>query len=230
MGKLLALLGQEAYDALKAAMGDSFEAFEQQFENDEITEDDVKAKQIELGLLEKENTNPEVTDPEVTNPEVTDPAPESTEPASTGPVETTAVSILSEGWLLENGEVDYDKINDETLRNYIKGLNDRLKQSEWDYKYKMAIMVEAMKSNMYDTSDADKYINMSELSIDDDGNVIGVKEAFEKLRKDKPHLFKPVEAGSNPLDTGFDPVDKKVTSKPRSYAEAIEQTRALSVN
>jgi hypothetical protein len=220
MSKLLQLLGQEAYDALKAAMGDSFEAFEQQFENDEITEDDVKAKQTELGLLEKENTNPEVTDP----------APESTEPASTDPVETPAVSILSEGWLLENGEVDYDKINDETLRNYIKGLNDRLKQSEWDYKYKMAIMIEAMKSNMYDTSDADKYINMSDLSIDDNGNVIGVKEAFEKLRKEKPHLFKPVGAGSNPLDTGFDPVDKKVTSKPRSYAEAIEQTRALIGN
>lgn len=224
MGKLLALLGQEAYDALKAAMGENFEAFEQQFENGEITEDDVKAKQTELGLLEKENTDPE-TDPEVTDPEVTDPAP-----ASTDPVDTPAVSILSEGWLLENGEVDYDKILDETLRNYIKGINERLKQSEWDYKYKLAIMVEAMKSGMYDTSDADKYIDMADLSVDDNENVIGVKEAFEKLRKEKPYLFKPVEKGTNPVDTGFDPVDKKVTSKPRSYAEAIEQTRALQTN
>jgi len=217
MGKLLALLGQEAYDALKAAMGDSFEAFEQQFENDEITEDDIKAKQTELGLLEKEVTEPAATEPAATEP---------TEPAAT----ETNVSILGDGWLQETGEVDYDKILDETLRNYIKGLNERLKQSEWDYKYKMAIMIEAMKSGMYDTSDADKYINMSDLSIDDNGNVIGVKEAFEKLRKEKPHLFKPVEAGTNPVDTGFDPVDKKVTSKPRSYAEAIEQTRVLSVN
>lgn len=208
MSKLLILLGQEAYDELKAAMGDSFGAFEQQFENDEITEDDVKAKQTELEILKGVVTEPEDNEPAATEP----------------------ISILGEGWLLETGEVDYDKILDETLRNYIKGLNERLKQSEWDYKYKLAIMIEAMKSGMYDTSDADKYIDMADLSIDDNGNVIGVKEAFEKLRKEKPHLFKPVEKGTNPVDTGFDPVDKKVISKPRSYAEAIEQTKAMQLN
>lgn len=36
-------------------MGDKFDAFEQQFLNNEISSDDVLAKQIELGLLESDD-------------------------------------------------------------------------------------------------------------------------------------------------------------------------------
>ena len=55
MNKLLKFLGQEAYDKLKKALGDKFDAFEQQFLNNEISSDDVLAKQIELGLLESDD-------------------------------------------------------------------------------------------------------------------------------------------------------------------------------
>lgn len=222
MNKLLRLLGQEAYDKLKKALGDSFEEFEQQFEEDKLSEEDLKAKQDELGLLEKEEETEEET--EETKEEVTEETKEEVTKE-----EEVEKGILSDGWLLETGEVDYTKVLDEVLVGYIKGLNERLKNCEWDYKYKMAIMVEAMNSSMYDTSDAGRYITMDKLSIDDNGNVIGVKEAFDELRRTKPHLFKVVD-GRNPIDSGFNPVDNKTTSKPRSYAEAVEQTRALINN
>lgn len=224
LNRLLELLGQEAFDKLKAAMGDDFESFAQQYEDEEISDEQVVEKQKELGLLEKEEDVPEggEEDPEEDkkDPEDGEEDPEDKE-----------IKVLSDGWLLEDGEVDYEKIGDESLRNYIKGLNDRLKESEWDYQYKMAIMIEAMRSDMYDTSDADRYISPSDLSMDEEGNVVGVKEAFSNLRKNKPHLFKPAKVGGdNPLDEGFNPVDKKVSGKPRSYAEAVEQTRSLVNN
>lgn len=238
MNKLLELLGEEQYNALKKALGDDFEKFKQLFEDGEITEDDVVAKQKELDLLPKEEGDTEgggteegnkgegtegddgegTKDAEGTQEEEPEEEPEEETEEEPG--------ILNDGWLLEDGEVDYEKIGDEVLRNYIKGLNERLKQSEWNYKYNMAIMMEAMKSNMYDTSDADKYISTSDLTIDEDGNVAGVKEAFDKLRQNKPHLFKPTDV-NNPLDSGFNPVNHKPQGKPRSYAEAVEQTRAL---
>ena len=55
MNKLLKFLGQEAYNKLKQALGDKFDAFKQQFLNNEISSDDVLAKQIELGLLEDDD-------------------------------------------------------------------------------------------------------------------------------------------------------------------------------
>ena len=52
MNKLLQLLGQEKYDKLKEAMGADFDAFEKQFENDEIKEADVETKLKELNITE----------------------------------------------------------------------------------------------------------------------------------------------------------------------------------
>lgn len=221
MSKLLTLLGQSKYDKLKELLGDGFEAYEKQYEDGEITDEDVNAKVTELGITDDVAGAEDTTGEEPTAEDTTGREPTNEEPEGTGN------GVLLDGWLLENGEVNYDSIIDATLRDYIKGLNERLKRSEWEYKYKTAIMIEAMKSNMCNVSDAEKFIQIEELTIDDNGNVIGVKEAFEKLKADRPYLFKPAVTGSkNPVDVGFDPVDHKATGKPGSYAEALELSRA----
>lgn len=233
MNKLLTLLGQKKYDLLKAAMGADFDAFEKQFENDEIKEADVTAKLTELGIKDEtvdttgttentETTTETETDPvggDVTTTETTD---ETKEPDIS--------AVLEDGWLVD-GKVDLEKIMYEPLRGFIAGLQDIAVKADWEAKYKIAVLSEALKQGMYDMDDANRFISPDTLSTDNKGNVIGVKEAFDKLRAEKPHLFKPVVAGAkSPVDSGFNPVDKKVTGKPRSYAEAVEQTRALQVN
>ena len=50
--------------------------------------------------------------------------------------DVVSTSILADGWLLEDGTVDYDKIGTKCWL-IISRLHGRLKQSEWDYKYKM---------------------------------------------------------------------------------------------
>ena len=138
-------------------------------------------------------------------------------------------AVLEDGWLVD-GKVDVEKILYKPLKDFISGLQTIAMQADWEAKYKIAILSEAMKQNMYDMDDAMRFISTNDLSLDNEGKVIGVKEAFEKLKDEKPHLFKPlVNGGKSPVDNGFNPVDKKVTGKPRSYAEAIEQTRALQV-
>ena len=138
-------------------------------------------------------------------------------------------AVLENGWLVD-GKVDVDKIMYEPLKEYVVGLQNLVKEADWAAKYKIAVLSEALKQGMYDIDDSNRFISLDSLSMDDDGNVIGVKEAFDKLRGEKPHLFKPlVNGGKSPVDDGFKPVDKKVTGKPRSYAEAIEQTRALQI-
>ena len=232
MSKLLELLGQDAYDKLKAALGDQFEDFETQYNDGKLNDADVKTKQQELGLLEDtEADNGEGDKTEADNGEGDKTEADNqgnnndnTQQTGTSTDLTTgnANLVLLDGWLKEDGQVDYDKILDDTLKGYIKNLHERLKQVDWDYKYKMAIAVEALKSNMYDPADADKFISTSELSIDDDGNVVGVKEAFNKLRETKPHLFKSTDSSNG--NAGFNPAKGRKVDGYRegmSFAEAF---------
>lgn len=231
MNKLLEFLGEELFNKLKEAMGDQFVDFEQRYNSGELTDDDVRAKLAELGLTEEANSN---AGGEGSPGESNDGSTQETNDSADGQTneeedEQTSESkdntnkILLEGWLKETGEVDYDKILDETLRNYIKNLNERLKKAEWDYKFKMAITVEALKANMYDPSDADKFISIDELSLDENGNVVGVQEAFERLRKNKPHLFKTVEADGN---NGFNPAK---ANKVSGYVPGMSFTEAYNL-
>ena len=222
MSKLLELLGQDAYDKLKAALGDQFEDFETQYNDGKLTDTDVKTKQQELGLLEDTDVEDGEGDKTEADNQVNNTEDNQQPDTSTDSTTDNANLVLLDGWLKEDGQVDYDKILDETLKGYIKNLHERLKQVDWDYKYKMAIAVEALKSNMYDPADADKFISTSELSIDDDGNVVGVKEAFNKLRETKPHLFKSTDSSNG--NAGFNPAKGKKVDGYRegmSFAEAF---------
>lgn len=228
MNKLLTLLGQVKYDLLKTAMGNDFESFEKDFEDGVITDTEVTAKLTELDIKDPTTEeDPVVKDMEDTVVEepITEEVVDIVEDNKVSDLST----VLEDGWLID-GKVDLEKILYEPLRGFIAGLQDIAVKADWYAKYKIAVLSEALKQGMFDIDDANRFISSDDLSTDNDGNIIGIKEAFDKLRAEKPHLFKPVIAGSKShIDGGFNPVDNKVTGKPRSYAEAVEQTRALQV-
>ena len=88
MNKLLQLLGQEKYDKIKEAMGADFDAFEKQFENDEIKEADVEDKLKELNITEDETgdgTGDNGTGDSTSEPDIS--------------------AVLEDGWLVD-GKVD----------------------------------------------------------------------------------------------------------------------------
>lgn len=209
MSKLLSLLGEEQYNKLKEALGADFEDFESSFEKGDITESDVNDKVKEI-----EGEEEEIEGEEEVEEEIEEETEEETE-------------VETEVDLFVDGKLNHDLIEDEQLRNYIISLEDRLQRVEWNYEYKMAITIEAMKSNMHDPNDALMYIDADNLSRDDKGNIIGVKEAFDKLRENKPHLFKSEEESNNPITTGFYPAGGP-NMKPRSLREAIELEKSMA--
>ena len=67
-----------------------------------------------------------------------------------------------------------------------------------------------------------KVIDMSKVSIDKDNNVTGVKEALEALKTAEPGFFKDKEKESNPLNEGFNPVEKRGTDNISSFSQAFK--------
>ena len=228
MNKLLKLLGEKAYNELKEKLGEEFTTLEQDFEGDKISKEDVLAKVNEKGIEVKE-TEEEPAESDKNNDNKDDetedkPAEENTDEESD--IEKAASVILLDGWV-SDGNINADCIAYKPLKDVIEGLQELVKQADWTAEYKIAIMTEALKQGMYDTNDANLFISIDSLSRDDEGKVIGVKEAFAKLRKEKPHLFKQ-NTSDNPLDSGFDPVDKKSKTVPKTFAEALQLQKELS--
>lgn len=241
MNKLLNLLGEDRYNKLKEFMGDGFSEFEAKFENDEITVDDINGKLAEAGI-ESVPTEQEVGGADNTNSDGESENSDTSENADTTVTDddvSTEVktddtlgveNVLLDGWL-EGGKCDTSKIVYAPLKEFIDGLLKIVNEADWLAAYKIAVMSEAMKQGMHNIDDAVEFIGIEQLSRDDDGNVIGVKEAFDKLKSNKPYLFKNQENADNGiLDKGFSPTDKKVVAKPRSYAEAVEATKNMLNN
>ena len=213
------IIGDEGYDALKDAMGENFDDFLQQYERGEIGKDDIIAKQKELGLLSNDVDDTSKDDGGVddtkgkddstngsidsNNSNDDDGIEDKKDDKEKDVIENISDErVLEDGWLKEDGEVDYEKIKDESLREYIKGLNERLKKVEDEYNIRTVIMKTAMKYKMHDINDADRYIDINKLEFDDKGNIKGLDEEFKRLLKERPYLFKGNgSSGSN----GFNP-------------------------
>lgn len=242
MTKLFKLLGEEKYNKLKEILGDAFSKLESDYENDSISIDDVNAELDKAGLekVVSEAQNSDTTT-DTTETTKTTETTETTDTSETGDTSETATvdtsetdtvdtskagTVLEDGWLID-GKIDYDKIKDESLVAYIKGLQKIAQDADWYAEYKIAVLREALISGMNDVDDALVYITMDKISSDVDGKIVGVKEAFVDLKKSKPYLFKAEDTTSTPVKQGFNPVGK-VISKPTSYAEAVRMTNEMS--
>lgn len=137
--------------------------------------------------------------------------------------EMADIKIFEDGWFDEaSGNVDLGKIKNpealaaiELLTNKYKvekeqrlisdSLNDTLKE------YSLAVSEDTLR----------KVLDTSGVKIDKDGKVVGVKEAIEALKTTEPGFFKDKEKESNPLNEGFNPVEKKNTENVNSFSQAF---------
>ena len=138
--------------------------------------------------------------------------------------EMADVKMFEDGWFDEaSGSVDLSKIKNpealaaiQLLTNKYKAekeqrlisdsLNDTLKE------YSLAVSEDTLR----------KVLDTSGVKIDKDGKVVGVKEAIEALKTTEPGFFKDKEKESNPLNEGFNPVEKKNTENVNSFSQAFK--------
>lgn len=134
------------------------------------------------------------------------------------------IKMFEDGWFDEaSGNVDLGKIKNtealaaiQLLTNKYKAekeqrlindsLNDTLKE------YSLAVSEDTLR----------KVLDTSGVKIDKDGKVVGVKEAIEALKTSEPGFFKDKEKESNPLNEGFNPVEKKNTENVNSFSQAFK--------
>lgn len=140
-----------------------------------------------------------------------------------GVKEMAGTKMFEDGWFDEaSGNVDLGKIKDpealaaiQLITNKYKdereqrliddSLNDTLKE------YSLAVSEDTLR----------KVLDTSGVKIDKDGKVVGVKEAIEALKTAEPSFFKDKAKESNPLNEGFNPVEKKNTENVNSFSQAF---------
>lgn len=134
------------------------------------------------------------------------------------------VEIFAEGWFNEETcEIDLTKINDETVVKAFERVMTSFTTREEMRKIKDAIM-EAISKESINVKPETIYNLLDKEDIKlVDGKVHGVGDALKKLKDDEPGLFKEKGKESNPINEGFDPVNKKssTNSRPTSFVDAF---------
>lgn len=120
--------------------------------------------------------------------------------------------IFEDGWFnSESGLVDETKIKNTEALAAIKLLTERY-QAERNQRAIYDSVTDVLKDYSLSVSDGTirKNLDLSNVSFDKDGKVIGVKEAVESLKTAEPGLFKDKD-NSSPILEGFNPVEKSMT-------------------
>lgn len=134
------------------------------------------------------------------------------------------MDIFEDGWMNnETGEIDESKIKNPEVLAAVQAITSRVK-AERDQRMIADSLNNELKNYSLNVSEDTlrKVIDMSKVSIDKDNNVTGVKEALEALKTSEPGFFKDKEKESNPLNEGFNPVDKRGTDNISSFSQAFK--------
>lgn len=139
------------------------------------------------------------------------------------------MNIFETGWFnSETGKIDESKIKNPEVISAIQQIqakyqeekNNRLvsdKLNDELKNYSLAVSEDTLR----------KVLNLSDVKIGKDGSVTGVKEALEALKTSEPGFFKDKEKESNPLNEGFNPVEKKNTDNITSFAQAFQMMEEI---
>lgn len=83
----------------------------------------------------------------------------------------------------------------------LQGDLDNYKQALKDNKINSALQLCALESQAHDAKDLKGFLDLKKITINETGEVIGIKEQVEQLKKDKAYLFK--EEPAQPQKPGF---------------------------
>ena len=137
--------------------------------------------------------------------------------------EMADIKIFEDGWFDEaSGSVDLSKIKNPEALAAIQLLTNKYK-AEKEQRLISDTLNDTLKEYSLNVSDDTlrKVLDTSGVKIDKDGKVVGVKEAIEALKTSEPGFFKDKEKESNPLNEGFNPVEKKNTENVNSFSQAF---------
>lgn len=177
---------------------------------------------------EKENINNGVDDKKEDTPDNKDTAVDNKTDTSEKGDENMA--IFEEGWFnSETGEVDESKIKNPEALAAIQTLTARVKQ-EKEQRMIADSLSEELKNYSLNVSEdtLKKVLDMTNVKIDKENKVVGVKEALEALKTKEPGFFKDKEKESNPLNEGFNPVEKSGTDNVNSFSQAFKLMEEIS--
>ena len=122
--------------------------------------------------------------------------------------------IFEDGWFnSESGLVDESKIKNPEALEAIKMLTG-MYQAERNQRAIYDSVTDVLKDYSLSVSDGTirKILDLSNVTFDKDGKVIGVKEAVENLKTAEPGFFKDKDKdNSSPILEGFNPVEKSTT-------------------
>lgn len=133
----------------------------------------------------------------------------------------TPTPMLEPGWFNpETLQIDESKVHNQEILNALKALKgeiDRIKL-QYDIDNEINKALEGLKLTV-NKATFKKLLDLSNVTRDKDGNIVGIKEAIEKLRAEEPGLFAKEDPNDNPLKQGFNPV-KSASNKKLSLEEA----------
>ena len=140
------------------------------------------------------------------------------------------MELFEDGWFnSETGEIDESKIKNPEVLSAIQSITGRYKKEKEDRMIADSLNDELKNYSLNVSEDTlRKVLDMTNVKIDKDGKVVGIKEALENLKKAEPGFFKDKEKESNPLNEGFNPVEKKNTDSIGSFSQAFKLMEEIS--
>lgn len=137
--------------------------------------------------------------------------------------ETENTVMFEDGWFDEaSGEINVDKIKNPEALAAIQMLINKYTNEKQQRLINDSINEEIKKYSLNVSEDTlKKVLDTSGVKIDEEGKVVGVKEALEALKTAEPGFFKDKDKESNPLNEGFNPVVKKNTGNLNSFSQAF---------
>ena len=140
------------------------------------------------------------------------------------------MELFEDGWFnSETGEIDESKIKNPEVLSAIQSITGRYKKEKEDRMIADSLNDELKNYSLNVSEDTlRKVLDMTNVKIDKDGKVVGIKEALENLKTAEPGFFKDKEKESNPLNEGFNPVEKKNTDSIGSFSQAFKLMEEIS--
>ena len=139
------------------------------------------------------------------------------------------MDIFEEGWYDEtSGKIDTSKIKNPEVLAAIQKLEGRYSQERDARAISDALKDELSNYSIRVSENTlEKMLDMSGIKVKD-GKVTGIKEALDALKQSEPGIFKNKDNEDNPLNEGFNPVEKKGGSDVNTFTQAFKLMDEIS--